>query len=117
MKNLNEFTTTILIHKIKIFLFSVGLNEKYIAFEYLSLIIIQLITKNSSTTSYNQAIKLVSNRHNISERTTTQAINKILKQIKDENISKLTTLNLTKNKTLNTIRVLTHNFEKSLMLI
>ena len=104
----NNFNTNLLIQKIKPILFSVGLNEKYIAFEYLTSILTFFIKNNdSSLSSYLKIVETISMYHKIEKLTIVQSLSKLLKKITDENITNNITLNLTKNRTLNILRNLT----------
>ena len=93
-------------NKIKIILSTLGFNEKYIAFDYLSIIITYLIVNNNdSFETYNSAIEIVKEKYNLATRTITQSLNKILSMCNKTEIINKYQFNIVNNKTLNKIRV------------
>ena len=95
-----------LLNKIKVMLFSIGLTEKYVAFDYLATILEYMIEHDSSTASYKQAINIVCNKFNITERTATQGLSKILKLCNNDEITNKLQFKVLNNSSLNKIRVI-----------
>ncbi len=93
--------------KTKNFLFLLGLNEKYISFNYLTWALIFLIKKNSSDrTTYRQAILWLVKKYNVSYQTIIQGLHKITSMCDNSQISSLENNQLIKLKTLNKIRII-----------
>lgn len=107
MNKINEnLSNNLLLKKIKTILFSIGFQEKYVAFEYLSIILNHLIINNDeSINSYNQAIEIIKQNFNRTNRTILQSLNKILKTCSVNEINSKTQFNIINNSALNKIRV------------
>lgn len=105
--NINNLTTEIIKNKVKVSLSSLGLNERYNSFEYLSTIIAYLIHINSdSVESYNKALAIVEEKFHIAKISINYALKRITNTCKDPSISSKSQYNLSKYGVLNRIRVL-----------
>jgi len=105
--NLNALSSEIIKNKVKVSLSSLGFNERYNSFEYLSTIITHLITHNSdSVESYMQALEIVENKYNITKLSINYGLKRITNTCQDPNIYSKSQYNLTKNGVLNRIRVI-----------
>ena len=78
MQKLKNIQTNLLESKIKNFLFTINLNEKYVAFDYLTIVLVYLIKNESNFKSYQQAIKFIINIYGITHRTIIQGLHKII---------------------------------------
>jgi len=65
-------------NQIKSILFSIGLKEKYVAFNDLSTIIFLLLNTEINKKIFNENMCIICNTNKISKRTLTQGLNKIL---------------------------------------
>ena len=93
--------------KIKNFLFSIGLNEKYISFDYLTSILIFLIKKdNSDFSTYHEAVCWLMNKYGVSSRTIIQGLHKIISMCNHPSITSLPQFKLGKSKTIHKIRII-----------
>lgn len=111
----SELSVNILSCKIKTILYSIGLSEKYNAFNYLCFILTYLIVQhNDSFQEYKIAINLVTKQFNVSERTTIQSVNKILKSCTNQEITNKFQFKILSKKTLNQIRVIKSYVEHEL---
>ncbi|MBR6778946.1 MAG: hypothetical protein IKM43_02195 [Clostridia bacterium] len=94
-------------NKVNVLLSTLGMNERYNAFEYLSFIITYMIKQdNESTETYNQAIAILQEKYAITNRAITCGLNKLIKMCNNEDIFSKAQFNLNKKSTLNKIRVL-----------
>lgn len=106
MHALHKISTNLLFNKIKISLFKLGLNEKYIAFDYLSYILTYFIRQNDcSYKSYKNIVDLLSQRFETTSKTITQSLNSLLK--------KCTLLNLSNLYTFHKIQMIKTYFEQN----
>jgi hypothetical protein len=113
MHAIKEIPTNILINKIKITLFELGFNERYVSFDYITYVITYFIKhEDSSYISYKTIINLIAERHNTTARTITQSIHKILNMC--ENFSnKNFDFFISKNQSLNKIIYIKNYFLNS----
>lgn len=94
-------------NKVKICLSLLGFNEKYIAFEYLAYIIsYMIIYENDSYNSFNNALDLISENHNITKTAINYGLKRITDKCLNEDIRSKNQYNLTKFGLLNRIRVI-----------
>lgn len=92
--------------KISVILSSLGLSEKYAAFEYLEYILTYLIINdNDSETAFKEALTQLMNNHNLTKRSITQSLNKLLLTCNNTEITNKTQFHILNNGTLNKIRV------------
>lgn len=113
MKNFNEINTNLLTQKIKLILFNLDLNEKYVAFDYLTLILIYFLRNDTSLKCFNNAVQEISKKFSITKRTIMQELNKLLKHVNTSQIHSLS-FNLAKNHTINKIRVIKNYIEQKI---
>ncbi|MBO5954963.1 MAG: hypothetical protein J6Q13_03250 [Clostridia bacterium] len=113
MTNFNEINTNLLTQKIKLILFNLNLNEKYAAFDYLTLILIYFLRNDPSLKCFNKAIQEISKQHNITRRTIMQELNNLVKHIDSSQIHNLS-FNLVKNHTINKIRAIKNYIEQNI---
>ena len=107
MHQLQDFKTEFLIIKIKNFLFSLNLNEKYVSFDYLTMVLAYLI-KNNSTKNlvYHQSIKDLSKTYSLSTRTIVQGLHKIVSMCNQNLLINFSEVNLNNCKTKDKIILL-----------
>jgi len=99
--------------KIKSILFSIGLNEKYVAFEYMVYVLMQLMDYPNIKSSYKAALIDATNYYNVSLRTITQAINKLLKKCNISTIINRQQFNLKNNTTINKLSIIKNYIEEN----
>lgn len=100
-------STELLNNKIKVCLTSIGLNERYIAVEYLAYILTHMIKLNSdSVLDFETALKYVSERFKIKQISVQYEIKKILAKCSAVQVVNLIKFNIKTNPTLNKIRAI-----------
>ena len=105
----------ILKQKVNSILFQMGMSEKYIAFEYLSIIVTRLIEDNNDTKiTYKQALKDIMEQYHVTERTIIQGLNHIMKNCTQNELSKQLVLEL-KHNTYNKILIIKNYVNKNLI--
>jgi len=103
---LKNISTNFLEVMIKNFLYSIGLNEKYISFEYLTWMLIYLIQiDDCDFTKYKQSVLLLVEKFDVSSRTINQALHKIITTCDNEQIVNFSQFK-SKTKTAHKILVL-----------
>lgn len=111
-----ELPQNLLKLKIKSIMFSLGMHEKYIAFEYLSFILTKLIIEDDdSLYNYKETLNIMSTKYNITNKTIMQNLNKILKTCSNLEIKNKMQFNIGSNSILNKIRVLKHYSQQCLL--
>ncbi|MBQ8615405.1 MAG: hypothetical protein IJ415_02445 [Clostridia bacterium] len=103
-----------LTNKIKSILFSIGINEKYVAFDYLSTILCWLITNNDNKDTYKKAIVSVAKQYGIATRTLTQGLSKVLTMCNKKEIISKYQFMMSNNGTFNKIKVVKQYIENAL---
>ena len=112
---LSNLQTNLLSNKVKTILFSIGLNEKYIAFDYLTFILTYIIKhENDSLKTYKTSLDLIMEKYNISSQAIVQSLNKILKFCNNSEIINKVQFKTSSYGTLNKIRVLKTHIENCL---
>lgn len=101
MNEINQATK----NKIKSILFSIGINEKYASFNYLTTLLTLLLNQAVSKESFKILIGQVSKYYNVATRTVTQGLNKILKTCNNPTITTKFQFIMTNNGTFNKICV------------
>lgn len=105
----------ILKQKINSILFQIGMSEKYIAFEYLSIILTHLIKdQNDTKIAYKQALKAIMEQYHVAERTIIQSLNHIMKNCTQVELSKQLE-NEQKQNTSNKILIIKNYVNKTLI--
>lgn len=108
----NEISTSVLTNKIKSLLFDLGLNEKYIAFDYISNVLTCMIKQNNNSIDcFKKAIQLTTEKYQVSEKTIIQGMNKMIKLCNNDFTSNIQ-FNLKTNSTLNKIKILKLTIEQ-----
>ena len=102
--------------KIKAVLFSIGINEKYISFDYLADFLETIAQKEFTPQLYNETINLISAKHKITIRTAKQGIAKVIKMCKLPEITTSLKFNLSSKSLFNKINVLKCYAEKNINL-
>ena len=106
MNNISNIPNGLILTEIKLILSSVGMSEIYHSFNFLTDIIAYMIIQDSDNQiTFKNGIILVADKYNLSERTIMNGLNNILK-MSDDKIKSRMQFNLSKNSTLNKIRVL-----------
>ena len=107
---LSDFTKMpidLLTNKVKVCISTLGMNERYNSFEYLTMILVYMLKNDTdSIEAFRTALSLVEKRFNIGERTICYGINKLFKMCNKELIQSKVQYQLSNNSTLNKIRVL-----------
>ena len=107
---LSDFTkmpTELLTNKVKVCISTLGLNERYNSFEYLTMILVYMLKNDDdSINTFHTALSLIENRFQISERAICYGINKLFKMCNKELIKSRVQYHLSNNSTLNKIRVI-----------
>lgn len=115
MTKINTLPTDILLNKIKLSIYKIGIMEKYMAFDYLSIILASLIKNGSDAKNcYTNSVNMVSEKYHITPRAVTQGLNKVISMCNNEEIIKKSQFNIVNNSTLNKIRVIKNYVEKNL---
>ena len=97
----------ILKQKVKIILNSLGLNEKYNAFEYLSIIIHHMLENSDySVPEFNNIVNFLMQKFNITKRSLTQCLNKLLLQCSEPSIFNSPLFNLKNISLFNRIKLI-----------
>jgi len=105
--DIQEISTELISNKIKVVLTSIGLNEKYKGFNYLTHIITYMIKHESdSSVDYNIAIELIAVGYNITKSAINDSLKKITSQCMIESINCKMQFNLTNKGMLNKIRLI-----------
>lgn len=92
--------------KIKAILFSIGINEKYVAFDYLADILEFIITKKLDIITYNNALIVVAEKYSVTFRTAKQSLSKVLKMCVKPEIKNSLQFNLKTNSIFNKINII-----------
>lgn len=107
---LNDFTKMpidLLTNKVKVCISTLGLNERYNSFEYLTMILVYMLKNDTdSIEAFHTALSLIENKFKISERAICYGINKLFKMCNKEQIQTRVQYQLSNNSTLNKIRVI-----------
>ena len=107
---LSDFTKMpidLLTNKVKVCISTLGMNERYNSFEYLTMILVYMLKNDTdSIESFRTALSMVEKRFNIGERTIINGINKLFKMCNTELIKSRIQYQLSNNSTLNKIRVI-----------
>ena len=98
--------------QIKSVLFSIGINEKYISFDYLADFLERIVCKDFNSSLYNDTIELVADNHNITTRTAKQGIAKVIKMCNAPEVVNSLKFNLYTKSLFNKINVLKCYVEK-----
>lgn len=105
MPNLSNISSQLLVNEIKLSLSTFGMSEAYHSFNFLTDIIFYMIKHNDDSLEiYQKSIKLLAEKYNLTERSIINGLQYILKHCETKIKSKIQ-FNLTKNSTLNKIRV------------
>lgn len=95
------------INRIRATLFTLDINPKYASFEYLVLIVKDLITNNNYTQSfYIYELNNIARRFNITTRSLSNSINALLKDCEKNLLKQKNQFNIRQNSTLNKVRVI-----------
>ena len=107
---LSDFTKMpidLLTNKVKVCISTLGMNERYNSFEYLTMILVYMLKNDTdSIEAFRTALSLVEKRFNIGERTICYGINKLFKMCNTDLIKSRVQYQLSNNSTLNKIRVI-----------
>ena len=107
MQDLKNIETKLLESKMKNFLFSINLNEKYVAFDYLTYVLVHLIkNENTNFRTYKQAIGLLVDKYGITYRTIVQGLHKIISMCTSSQILSIPEFQSGKSKTIHRIRII-----------
>lgn len=102
-----KFKSNILIKKIRLILNSIGLNEKYNAFEYLSIIMLYMLENSDYTiVSYNNIINILMQKFNLTKRSLIQGLNKLLSTCTEPIITNSQIFNLKNCSSYNKIKLI-----------
>lgn len=97
--------------QIKSSLFAIGFNEKYVAFDYLTELLLLSFNQNLSTELFKNCVEKITNKYNISTRTLTQGINKLMRSSIDPIITSKALFHVNFNSTLNKLIVIKNYVE------
>ena len=102
-----ELSIEIIKNKVKVSLAMLGINERYIAFEYLAIILTHLISTNSdSIKNFEEAILIVENKFNISKTSIIYGLKRLTDLCGNKDIISKAQFNLKHYCVLNRIKVL-----------
>ncbi len=104
---IEKMPTDLIANKVKIALSSLGLNERYKAFEYLTDIITMMIKQNNeSNAMFYYAIKEIQEKNKISKASINYGLKKLTDQCKNDEILSMSQFHLTKYSLANRTRIL-----------
>lgn len=115
--NMNEYCNcynkNFSISKINVILSTLGFSERYIAFNYLSFIIIYMHrSKSDSSQTYKQAIAELQKKYGVSARTITFGLSYLLSCCTNPELTSKTQYNISNKRILNRIRLVKEFVEK-----
>lgn len=101
-----EFQHDLLKKQIAIIISTLGMNEHYVSFQYLHSILVHMMTTNDSIESYREAINNIKSDNNISSRTVSHGLNKILSMCNNTSLTSRPQYNLNHQSTYNKIKLI-----------
>jgi len=104
---IKNMPTELINHKVKIVLSSLGLNERYNAFEYLSFVITYMIKNDTdSYSSFNEALNIIENKFNITKIAISYGLKRITDKCVKNSAINCNQFNLLNNGLVNRVRVM-----------
>lgn len=111
-----NFNTQLIKSNISINISKFGMSEQYISFRYLHEILFDMIINNDdSIAKYRTTIKAITKSQNITQRTISYGLNKLLDKCNNPEIISNPLFNLNHRSTYNKIRVLKHYLHTKLI--
>lgn len=111
-----SISSQLLLTEIKVILSNLGMSEMYHSFNFLTDIIFYMIKHDDDSAAiYKKSLNLLAEKYAVGERTISNGLASILKSC-DDSIKSKTQFNLTRNSTLNKVRVIKNYIKEKLAL-